>query len=128
MDSTLEKDHGFVGPAELPQQEPEVVKCLCECSIDRQGGPIGPLSFLKVCLKLMSEAQIQQSTDVPGLLVDDMKALLESLEAPSGFATGLSELISQSEIEALKERLGGLIAEPLIPVLDSRWNVPWPLV
>lgn len=66
--------------------------------------------------------------EVPGRLVDDMEALLESLEAPSGFATGLSELISQSEIKALKERLGGLIAEPVIPVLDSRWNVPWPLV
>ncbi len=66
--------------------------------------------------------------EVPADLVEDMKSLLDGLKAPSGFATSLAELLSQSEIDALTERLEGLIAEPVIPVLDSRWNVPWPLV
>ncbi len=67
-------------------------------------------------------------TEVPAHLVDDMKNLLDGLDAPSEFSTGLTELLSQSEIDALRERLERLIAEPLIPVLDPRFNVPWPLV
>lgn len=61
-------------------------------------------------------------------LVGDMRNLYNSLKTQSEFAFNIGEVISPTEIEALIERLDVLISEPVIPVLDSRVNLPWPLV
>lgn len=64
---------------------------------------------------------------IPRPLLDDLEALAGRLESGTGLATGLGELLSDQEMSALRRRLDSILKDPIIPRLDPRRNVPWPL-
>ena len=64
---------------------------------------------------------------VPPALVGDLESLAERLEAPEGEAAALWEMLGEQERSALLERVEYLRTHPVVPRLDPRWNVPWPL-
>ena len=64
---------------------------------------------------------------VPRALVADLEALAGRLEAPAGEAATLWEMLAEQERAALLERIAYLRQNPVVPQLDPRWNVPWPL-
>lgn len=61
-------------------------------------------------------------------LVSDLRALGPRLAPSEPLAIRLRELISESEVEALRQRLDRIVARPCFPVLDPQLNVPWPFV
>ena len=65
---------------------------------------------------------------VPTTLVDDAEALAGHLESKSGPAAALTELLDDGAPEALLRRVEALLENAVIPKLDPRRNVPWPLV
>ena len=64
---------------------------------------------------------------VPRALVDDLESLAERLESPGGEAAKLWEMLTEQERAALLERVEYLRETTVVPQLDPRWNVPWPL-
>ena len=64
---------------------------------------------------------------IPRQLLEDLEALVGRLESNTGLSAGLSELLSDQEMSALRERLDSMLRDPVIPRLDPRRNVPWPL-
>ena len=65
---------------------------------------------------------------IPKLLLDDLGALAGRLDLKGDLATSLAELLNGQEIIALRRRIDAMLSEPVIPRLDPRRNVPWPLV
>ena len=65
---------------------------------------------------------------VPRPLLDDMSRLAKVLESKAGVAPELAEMLSEREMGALQGRIEAMLAEPVLPTLDPRRNVPWPLV
>ena len=65
---------------------------------------------------------------VPRELLDDLEALAGQLESKLGPAAGLSELITEPEMGALLRRIEELLKDAVVPTLDPRRDVPWPLV
>ncbi|MBI2965344.1 MAG: hypothetical protein HYY34_03965 [Chloroflexi bacterium] len=61
-------------------------------------------------------------------LVEDMKRVVPELDPRARLGCRLEELLVKGERHALCERLERIIAEPVFPVLDPNYNVPWPLV
>ncbi len=64
---------------------------------------------------------------VPPALIADLESLVGRLEVPAGEAAALSELLAEEERDALLRRIEYLTENPVLPRLDPRWNVPWPL-
>ena len=64
---------------------------------------------------------------MPRALVDDLESLAERLESPGGEAATLWEMLTEQERAALLERVEYLRETAVVPQLDPRWNVPWPL-
>ena len=64
---------------------------------------------------------------VPPALIADLEALAERLDAPEGEAAELWEMLHDQERSALLDRVEYLRENPVVPKLDPRWNVPWPL-
>ena len=65
---------------------------------------------------------------VPSPLLDDLGRLAKVLESKAGVAAELAEMLSEGEMGALQGRIDAMLAEPVLPTLDPRRNVPWPLV
>ena len=64
---------------------------------------------------------------VPDELLADLELLSEELDGHSKLTTTLSELLSRREIQALKQRLAGILNNPVFPSsYGSRHSVPWP--
>jgi hypothetical protein len=61
-------------------------------------------------------------------LIEDMRRVASELDARARLGCRLEELLAEGERQALCERLDRIIAEPVFPVLDPNYNVPWPLV
>ena len=64
---------------------------------------------------------------IPQALLADLEALADRLKANGELAAGLSELLSEEELGMLRQRIGAILADPVIPQMDPRRNVPWPL-
>ena len=64
---------------------------------------------------------------VPPPLLDDMSLLAKVLESKTGVAAELAEMLNDREMDALRRRIEVLLSEPVLPTLDPRRNVPWPL-
>lgn len=64
----------------------------------------------------------------PNSLLPDLEALASKLEAKAELAESLSVALYQEEITTLRSRLDAMLADPILPRLDPRQNVPWPLV
>ena len=64
---------------------------------------------------------------IPQPLLDDLQKLAGLLESGTGPTGGLEELLTDQEMGALRRRLEIVLKEPVIPRLDPRRNVPWPL-
>ena len=73
-----------------------------------------------VMLELWGEA-------VPDALLADLESLAARLETPAGEAAELWEVLTEQERDALLERIRYLEETRVVPRLDPRWNVPWPL-
>lgn len=54
-----------------------------------------------------------------------MRRVCDDLEYRQGEASQLYELLDEDEIEALRERILGLIDNPILPSLHRRRSVPW---
>ena len=67
-------------------------------------------------------------TPIPDPLLADVEALIVSLEGRSGDVADLEELLDGQEVEALRRRAESVLDNPVIPELDPRRDVPWPLV
>jgi hypothetical protein len=65
---------------------------------------------------------------VPQPLLNDIEALMGRLDSKSRPAAGLGELLTDQEIGTLLRRVEVILRDPVIPRLDPRLNVPWPLV
>ena len=64
---------------------------------------------------------------IPRPLVDDMVALTGLIESKQGMANILWEMFTDREMAALLKRLEIVVNDPVIPRLDPRRDVPWPL-
>jgi hypothetical protein len=61
-------------------------------------------------------------------LIDDIERVRPELDRRSRLGCRLNELLVEGELEALCERAERIAANPVFPVLDPNYNVPWPLV
>ena len=64
---------------------------------------------------------------IPQPVVQELNGLAQHLRPDAGLTTDLAELLTEQEMGALRGRLDSLLSEPVIPKLDHRVNVPWPL-
>ena len=64
---------------------------------------------------------------IPKPLQADVQALAGRLQEKAGPCDGLQELLTHEEVGALTSRAEAVLADPVIPRLDPRRNVPWPL-
>ncbi len=64
---------------------------------------------------------------IPHVLVADLEALAGRLGTNGSLAAGLSELLTEEEFGTLRGRIKAILADPVIPQMDPRRNVPWPL-
>ena len=60
-------------------------------------------------------------------LVQSLIDLSEQFHSEAGIVSDLASLLGADELDALRSRLNRLIDEPILPILDPRENVPWPL-
>jgi uncharacterized repeat protein (TIGR03843 family) len=64
---------------------------------------------------------------IPGHLMDQIAGLLADIRSPNGLSQELSSLLAPEELEALGQRLDGLLSRGRFPDYDPyRRNVPWP--
>lgn len=62
-------------------------------------------------------------------LINDLQNLLEGLsETSTNSSNNISFLISTVEYESLQFRLEYLLQNPLFPILDPNFNIPYPLI
>lgn len=61
-------------------------------------------------------------------LTDDLRRIRPELSPRADLGCRLEELLMEGELEATRERLERILADPVFPVLDPNFNVPWPLV
>ncbi len=67
--------------------------------------------------------------DVPEGLVVDVRKLLDAVCAEDSEETGrMMEFLNAREMDALRQRLRGLIESPSLPQPYSRRDVPWPWI
>lgn len=65
---------------------------------------------------------------IPEHIVADIASFSEKISgASASYEEDLTNLISVPEIDALQRRADFLIHTPVIPQLDPRFNIPWPL-
>lgn len=60
--------------------------------------------------------------------LDSVARELARFHTPKGLADRLNGLLDEEEIDWLAMRMQDVLREPVLPVLRSRWEVPWPLV
>ena len=110
------------------------------CNADRKGGS---------CLKAKSDGRLWaidhgltfnplarrrtvmfefNGTTYPAELKSGLSRLLAGFENGDAPAAELGELLSDGEIESLKERGERMLTSGVFPVLDPNRNVPWPIV
>jgi len=65
---------------------------------------------------------------IPGNLLLDIQNLFDQLTPGSPFSDQLSNLLEESEIEALRQRAHALLSEPEFPGPGPGRPYPWPLV
>jgi uncharacterized repeat protein (TIGR03843 family) len=65
---------------------------------------------------------------IPQTLLGDIEALAARLASKTALTAALDKLITVQEMSALRGRIAGVLESPIIPHLDPRWNLPWPLV
>ncbi len=68
-----------------------------------------------------------QGEDVPRAMVDDLRSLAEKLEGHQVRAE-LSQLLSEREVDAVRERLDALISDGRFPEPGPGRPYPWPVV
>ena len=64
---------------------------------------------------------------IPQELVEDLEALAERLNLKDDLTDGLAELLTDKELAMLAQRVESILKDPVMPRLDPRRNVPWPL-
>ena len=65
---------------------------------------------------------------IPEHILADIASFSEKISgASASYEEDLTNLISVPEIDALQRRADFLIHTPVIPQLDPRFNIPWPL-
>ncbi len=65
---------------------------------------------------------------IPQPVLVEIEELVGEIDAKSGPITGLVEMLTDQEMNALRERAVDLLDSATIPKLDPRYHVPWPLV
>lgn len=64
---------------------------------------------------------------IPPDIVADLKSFKDRLSADEGLPRALAELLTEDEVDRLVKRLDAILESPMVPQLDPRRNVPWPL-
>jgi hypothetical protein len=64
---------------------------------------------------------------IPSDIVADLKVFKDRLSADEGLTSSLAELLTSDEVDRLVKRLDAILESPMVPQLDPRRNVPWPL-
>ena len=64
---------------------------------------------------------------IPMSLLSSMEDLLKCLDSGSTRVAQLTDVIAESEIDALKRRVEAMLETPVLPKLDPYRHVPWPL-
>ena len=65
---------------------------------------------------------------IPKPLVEDIERLAGDMESKARPVAELAEVLDESEMEALRDRLSALAKDSVTPQLNPYVNVPWPLV
>ena len=66
--------------------------------------------------------------ELPKPIVTDIEAFSVQISAKrKSDCNHLNNLLSQQEMDALLQRADSILANPTIPKLDPRYNIPWPL-
>lgn len=60
-------------------------------------------------------------------LLADIESLINRLSATNDFTDELNEMLTNNEIDLLRQRAEAVLDDPRIPQLDPRLNIPWPL-
>ena len=60
-------------------------------------------------------------------LLADIESLINRLSATNDFTAELNEMLTNNEIDLLRQRAEAVLDDPRIPQLDPRLNIPWPL-
>lgn len=65
---------------------------------------------------------------IPDWHLEDIKGVRNELASNGELTENLSELLTDIEFDALRQRVDEVLATPVIPQLNPGHNVPWPLV
>ena len=65
---------------------------------------------------------------IPEPLLRDIEALPQRLKSESELAGNMEAVLTPKELAAVDSRVEVLLKDPVIPRLNPRFNVPWPLV
>lgn len=65
---------------------------------------------------------------IPNTLLKDLETLGNCLESKHRLIETLDDTLTGNEIAALKNRLYTLLEQQILPKIDPRYNLPWPLV
>ena len=106
---------------------------------DRKGGhvledPEGRLWFIDHGLTFHSDYKLRtviwefQGSPIPEGLIDRFKATVPALERGADLERRLCEILSDEEVEALRDRLHALLEDPVYPWPGLDRSVPWPPV
>ena len=63
---------------------------------------------------------------VPGALLADIERVADDLDADGATARALAALLDDAEVQALRERMRRVLAEPVLPSPRHRRDLPWP--
>jgi uncharacterized repeat protein (TIGR03843 family) len=65
---------------------------------------------------------------IPSKILEDLQKFHFSLEEDDVLRDEFLELISRTELNALKNRVHHLLSNPVFPQPSTQWSYPWPLV
>ena len=65
---------------------------------------------------------------IPPESIQDIQRACSRFNSRGGLAGVLHNVLDETEIEALRQRMVNLVEDPFLPYPRSRWDVPWPLV
>jgi uncharacterized repeat protein (TIGR03843 family) len=134
------EEHYFtLNPDQKDRLRPLVLFDILVNNADRKGGHIlldgeGALWSIDhgVCFhvepKLRTVVWDFVGEPIPGNLLEDIKSLREQLSVGITLEKELSFLLSEQELEAMRQRARALLAEPFFPEPGPGRPYPWPLV
>ena len=85
--------------------------------------------MFEFCGQPINPNMVESLNKLRPLLSDDPEGCLAgSVGMQSDHIPALRSMLSSGDMEALKTRIDTILKDPVFPILDEYYNVPWPLV